>query len=358
MKKMNSRHLPIFILCVIFSSCSTSVNQEVIVKKKFMMDTLVEITVAEPDKPKAARAIEEAFKEIKRIEKITSPVGNNDLSRLNEEADKNPVEIPEDLFFIIDRGLYFSRLTGGVFDITVGPLVKLWGFDDSTKKNILPAKEAVNNALEFVGYRNVIIDDKRHTVFFTKKGVAIDLGGIAKGYIVGRAMEVLKKAGIKNAIVNAGGDIKVIGNKFGNKWKIGIKHPRKADELLDIIEIEGARCIFTSGDYERCFFVSNKRYHHILNPKTGYPADSSVVSATIICGDELQAQVLAKVIIIEGSSGGRKFINKFTDTEAILSTDKGNVEQLIPVVNKKHLKNTKNKYLYRIIGKRSGSAKQ
>ncbi|MFN3740223.1 MAG: FAD:protein FMN transferase [Thermodesulfovibrionales bacterium] len=273
------------------------------------MDTIVTITVVNDSKVAADRAIEHAFNELKRLEKSFNFYSEeSELSMINRNAGLRPVKVSEDMMDILKKAIYVSELSGGAFDITTGPLTRLWDFH---KKN-LPDRGRLKEALKLVGYKNIIINEKDSTVFFKKKGMLIDLGGIAKGYGADRAIEILKAEGMKAALVAIAGDIRAYGVKNnGNPWMIGIKHPRAKgdDDLIATLPLKDA-AISTSGDYERFFIKNGKRYHHILNPLTGYPADStggvsvigdagyltdSIATAVFLLGPEKGIDLLRKL---------------------------------------------------------------
>ncbi len=234
-----------------------------------LMGTYVTITVLADSRKQAEEAIDAGFLEVERLEAMLSlwrP--DSELSRLNATAFDRPVEVSRDLIDISRKSLEIARLTDGAFDPTIGPLVRLWNV---TKSKAPPDPEEVERARLLVDYRN--IDIKGRTIRFLKKGITFDPGGIAKGYTADRVVAVLKGMGIKSGIVAVAGDIKVFGGGVGEKddpWRVGIQDPR-GDGLIASVELtDGA--ISTSGDYERYFIFKGMRYHHLLDPATGYPA--------------------------------------------------------------------------------------
>ncbi len=288
-------------------------KQNTFSETRFLLGTDVEIKVIAKNKPAAQRAINTAFSEIEGIEKITSSfIEGNELALLNKAGSSGNCE----LFNIIDESLYFSRLTNGAFDITVSPLIKLWGF--KIGKHKVPTDSEIKEILKIVGYQRIILDYKNKKVYLNKS--RIDLGGIAKGYAIDNAIKVLKTSGIKKGLVNAGGDIRFIGDKT---WSIGIQHPRMRSKLVKKIKLKN-RAIVTSGDYERYFVENNKRYHHIINPVTGYPA-TECVSITVIANDALSADALATGLFVLGVTRGMRLIESLKDTEAIIIDSDGNI---------------------------------
>jgi thiamine biosynthesis lipoprotein len=287
------------------------------------MGTVVEIIVADPHKNRAENAIEKAFSEIKRIENLADPIHGYELKRLNNNAGKRPVPVSEELFLIITKAVRYGKLTHGAFDISIAPVLELWGFLGEAKDFSIPESKALSAALHLVDYKDIVLNEHDKTVFFSKAGMKLTLAGIAKGYAVGRAISILQREGINDAIVNAGGDVQVIGDKYGNPWRIGIRHPRKSDEILNAINIKGNKCIFTSGDYERYFVVNNRRYHHIMDPSTGFPTNSSCISVSIICDDPVDADALATSVFVLGPERGMELIDRIPEVEAIMVCEKG-----------------------------------
>ncbi len=315
---MNKRRAIIILIAVVLiTGVSCSGSRAPVFKHEFLMDTIVEITVACRDRELAEKAIAGAFDEIRRIENIMGPVGGKELLELNKTAFKKSFVLSNDLFYVIDKALQYGKLTAGAFDISVAPVLELWGFLGEEKEHSVPESRPMSMALKKVDYRNIALDKKRNTVFLRNQGMKLAIGGIAKGYAVGRAMDILKENGVKNAIVNAGGDVQVAGDKFGKPWSIGIKHPRK-NKILTTMPFNGDKCIFTSGDYERCFFLDGRRYHHVIDPSTGYPADSSCISVTVICNDPVAADALATSILVLGPEKGMKLIEGLPETEAVI----------------------------------------
>ncbi|HYA26428.1 MAG TPA: FAD:protein FMN transferase, partial [Thermodesulfovibrionales bacterium] len=194
-----------------------------------------------------------------------------------------PVKASQDTIRVIEKALYISKVTDGAFDITIGPIVKLWDFE----RQILPDDKAIKSKLRLVNYRDVLIDEAKSTVFLKRKGMEIDLGGIEKGYAAERAVEILKKNGITAGIIAVGGEVKPFGTKpGGDVWKVGIKNPDEESSEDDVFAIVGLKdkAISTSGGYEKFFIKQGKRYHHILNPATGYPA-YECQSVSVIAND-------------------------------------------------------------------------
>src|SRR4030042_353101 len=264
------------------------------------MGTVIEITLLSEDEEAARKATLQAFQEIKRIEQLMSPwIGTSDVSRLNRSAGKDWVKVYPETFDVIQRSQKISGLSEGAFDITIAPLTQLWR--KARERGVPPPSEEVKKILGLVNFKHLLIrpDGK---VFLKKKGMAIDLGGIAKGYAVDRAFEILTSLGYKNLIVNAGGDLRTGGLKYNELWAVGIQNPRSAEKVMATISVSDS-AVATSGDYEKFFFHQGKRYHHILNPKTGFPADGCQ-SVTILSKNGMTADGLATAFFFLGSLCG------------------------------------------------------
>jgi len=281
------------------------------------MGTLVEIAVQEPNNDLAQKAINSSFNEISRLEKIMSTyLPNSELSKLNlllKEKIKIPVS--PDLVKVIKRGVYWGMLSNGAIDISIGPAVELWDFNSETPSP--PDVNKLKKVSEFINYKDIIIDG--NAISFKNPGMSINLGSIAKGYAVDQAIKTLKKMGIKNGLINAGGDLMAFGLKNKTKgWHIGLQHPRKPEEIIASLDIKD-KAVATSGDYQRYFIKDNVRYHHILNPKNGWPANQAI-SATVISNNVMDADALSTALFILGEKKGLALINSLEGVEGMITS--------------------------------------
>lgn len=295
-------------------------------KTSLSMGTIVQIKVpydrSEGDRRIEAK-IEQAFSEIRRVENVFSVYrANSEVSRINRLAYGQPIRISDEVFGLIEMALEYNRKTDGAFDITVKPLVDLWA--EAKASGRMPKEEEVNAALEMTGSQNVILDKASKTISFKKRGVAIDLGAVAKGYATDRAIAVLKQSGIKSAIVNSGGDMYCLGMRSKKEpWTIGIQHPRDRRRLF--LELKLAdRAIDTSGDYEKFFVLDGKRYSHIIDPRTGYPVGDNVASATVTAADSVTADIYATALCALGPKG-LDMIKKANGVDAMIVVNEGGV---------------------------------
>lgn len=289
--------------------------------QQFLMDTIVEITVFADSEEKAREAALSAFDRIKEIQDLTdrypeegsNSLGQSEVCIINNMAGVSPVEISDDVLNLVELSQQYNKKTRGAFDITVGPLVDLWGFGT---KPVIPEDDQIQEKLELLGMDKVVIDKKAKTVFLKRKGMSIDLGGIAKGYAAEEALKVLKHQGITRAIINAGGNVVVLGKKNSNEpWKLGIQDPRDSSSLIGVLALEDQAAV-TSGDYQRYFETKGVRYHHILNPASGKPA-RGLISATIICDSSTLADILSTAVFILGPEQGINLINGLDGVEAV-----------------------------------------
>jgi thiamine biosynthesis lipoprotein len=244
---------------------------------------------------------------------------DSEVSRVNARAATAPVAISVELFNLLQTAQEYSRLSNGVFDITYASVGYLYDY----RNHVHPNGQAIAAALPSIDYRQLKFDPVGHTVAFGKPGMRIDLGGIAKGYSVDRGIDLLKAQGIDRAMVNAGGDTRVMGDRFGKPWIIGIRHPDRKDEYVLRVPLEDA-AFSTSGDYERFFEEGGVRYHHILDPKTGL-SPHGVRSVTIIASNATRTDGLSKTVFILGPEKGLAFINALTDADAIVIAADGKV---------------------------------
>ena len=286
------------------------------------MGTLVEISVIGRNKDKVEASIHDAFGEMERVEGLMSRrIPESDVSRINGRAGIKPVKVSAEVLKVIRRAEEISKTSRGYFDISIGALLDLWGFEGNGGN--LPGKDEVNETLHSVGYRAIHVDEMASTVELKRKGMRIDLGGIAKGYAVDRAFELLTSRGYRNMIVNAGGDMRVGGKKINGPWVIGIQDPRDQSRILATLDA-GDISVATSGDYERYFTKEGTRYHHLLNPFTGSPAQQCR-SVTILAKDALSADALATAVFVMGPNRGLRLIEAMEGVEGLIVSADGEI---------------------------------
>ena len=287
----------------------------------YMMGTFFEIKV---NGENTSLHVKSALEKIRDIEKLIDYYDEkSELSSINNMAGISPVSVSHDTFDIIDKALRFSRRSGGAFDLTIGPLVDVWrpAYKDHSQ---IPAGNELVYAQHLVNYGNVELNPQNETVKLLYPGMKIDLGGVGKGYAISKARSILVERGVKSAIISAGSSLAVIGDNRGKPWKIGIKDPRRPDELVGVIKLEAGQALSTSGDYEQYFEANGKRYHHILDPVTGAPADQCR-SVTIICDDATEADMLSTAVFVMGPKRGMDLVRTFPNDQAVIIDKDGNV---------------------------------
>jgi thiamine biosynthesis lipoprotein len=279
-----------------------------------IMGTRITVELWSEDKDKADEAIDAVLDELRHIdESMSTYKPTSEVSHVNAKAADGPMRISKELFDLLVTAKEYSVMTDGAFDITYASVGYLYDF----RKHVHPDEAQIDKALPAVDYRHVLLDPKHQTVQFSQKGVRIDLGGIAKGYSVDRGIDVLKSRGFTRAFVSAGGDSRIIGDRFGKPWMVGIRDPRKGEgEVITRIPLTDA-AISTSGDYERFFDEDGVRYHHIIDPHTGHSA-SKVLSATIIGPYATRTDGLSKTAFVLGPEKAMEIYNRIEDIDAII----------------------------------------
>lgn len=286
-----------------------------------IMGTRIYVELWTDNKAKADESIAAVLAEMRHIDDSMSTYKpTSEVSLVNAQAAAHPVKITPELSGLIRTALEYSRITDGAFDITYASV----GFMYDYRKHEKPTEQQIAQKLPAVNYRHVILDEKNQTVKFTQPGVRIDFGGIAKGYSVDRSIELLQKRGIEHALVTAGGDSRIIGDRFGKPWVVGIRHPDNKDQVIARIPLVDA-AISTSGDYERYFEEDGVRYHHIIDPHTGHSA-SKVRSATVISSiGATRTDGLSKTAFVLGAEKALEIFNRLDDIDAIIVTPEGKV---------------------------------
>ena len=286
-----------------------------------IMGTRVTVELWSDDDVKAASAIDAVLDEMRHVdESMSTYKSTSELSYVNALAADGPMLISKELFDLLTTARAYSELTEGAFDITYASVGYLYDF----RKGVHPDEAQITRALPAVDYRHVLLDGRTRTVQFSQKGVRIDLGGIAKGYAVDRAVDVLKARGFTHAYVSAGGDSRIVGDRFGKPWVVGIRDPRKEPgSVITRIPLVDA-AISTSGDYERFFEEKGVRYHHIIDPRTGRSA-SKVRSATVIGPSATRTDGLSKTAFVLGPEKAMEIYNRIDDIDAIIVEQDGTV---------------------------------
>lgn len=282
------------------------------------MDTSMELTFNWPDSSEAEQIKESVLDEIERLESILSRTRtDSDVSEVNRQAGIKPVAVSREVLDVAERAYEYARLSEGAFDPTIAPMIDLWGFLDHQYR--VPGPAEIAETLELVNYKLLQISRNDESIYLPEKEMGLELGGIAKGFIVDRVLEVLLAAGVEHAFVNAGGDIGLIGAKpDGEDWRIGIRNPREEHKIIAILPAAGGSLV-TSGDYERAFTANGVSYHHILDPETGMPA-RGLISVTILARQAVEADALSTAVFVLGPERGMELIEKSDGAEGVLIT--------------------------------------
>lgn len=317
-------------LLVLFFGCNKKQTQtfKEYSQTKFLMDTICEIKIVTEDGSIVDKIFNDVFDKVAYIDKKFGYTDESEVMKVNKYAGTKPVKVSNEMLELIDDSIVVSKITDGSFDITTGILSYIWGFENFSKKTnfVVPEKEKIEYALNLVGYEKILLDKKNKTVFLKQKGMRINLGGIAKGYAIKCAKEIIESYGIKKFLINFGGDIYVKNTLDKNFWKIAIQHPRNKTKFLGILKLY-TTSVATSGDYERYFFYNGKRYHHIFDPKTGYPADKTI-SVSIICDDPVLSDAISTAVFVAGFEKVKEFATK-VNFEYIICIEKNGKLKII-----------------------------
>ena len=288
---------------------------------RFVMDTLIEITVYGPN---GQEAVKEAFGEFDRIQAIANQYDpDSQLSKVNQAAGMMPVVVDMDLIIMAEQSRKLAENMDDAFDVTIGPLTDLWGV--GKKGDYVPSDGEIAAVLPLVNYRLVQVDQVQRTIYLPQIGMKLDMGGIAKGYAVDKAIAKLKAKGIRAALINAGGSIRVLGSKpDGTPWRIGVQDPRQIDGVLAKLALTQWDTMETSGDYQRFIMKDNVRYAHIIDPRTG-KQPRELISVTIVMNDASAGDVFSTALFVLGLEKGMALLKDFPGVEAIFVTAAGKV---------------------------------
>ncbi len=282
-------------------------------RNESIMGTAIHVELWGEDQAAAGAAIDSVMDEMHRIDALMSPYKeSSELSRINRDAAHRPVEACAELFDLLARSIRFSELCGGAFDITYASAGHLYDY----RRRIRPTEQALAAARAAIGYRHLLLDPARRTVRFAREGMRIDLGGFAKGYAVDNGAAILARHGVRHAVVAAGGDSRVLGDRCGRPWMVGVRDPRREGEVVALLPLEDA-AVSTSGDYERFFDDGDERCHHLIDPRTG-KSPHAVRSVTVIAPDGLTSEALSKTVFVLGVEQGLRIVESIADADAVV----------------------------------------
>lgn len=310
-------YITIVIITIVFSSCNKSNNNSLYSETSFLLGTIVEIKTYDEN----SELNKKAFERVKEIEtKMTiNGDGSSEIEKLNSLSGNSSVTLSDDTFYVLSKGKHYSEISKGRFDITIGSIGKLWniGTEYATK----PEDNLINKKLLSVDYNKLQLNEQTKEAKLIDKDMIVDLGAVAKGYAADEVKRVLIEGGVKNAIINIGGNIITIGTKIDkNNWNIGIQNPFSTrGEYLGVVQLNN-ETVSSSGDYEKYFEQDGIKYHHILDPNTGYPCDNELTGVSIITKNSIDADSLSTVSFLMGLKDGLELINGIDDVEAIFIT--------------------------------------
>ena len=302
---------------VLLSSCRLN-SSNLYETHEFLMGTVIIQKIYHKDADKIAKEVNDRIAGIESAMTINKSGG--EINLLNDAAGKEYVKLGEDTLYVLNKAKQYGEISNGAFDVTIGPLVKSWGvFTDNPK---VPSKSEIDELLKLVNYKDINIDFENSTAMLSKKGQIVDLGGIAKGFAGDAAIEIYKKYGVESALISLGGNILTLGGKpDGTPWSVGIRNPRGADgSYIGIVSVKD-KAVVSSGDYERFFEKDGVRYHHILDPKTGYPANTGLIGTTIVSDYSIDADALSTTVFVLGLEEGMKLVESLEGVEAVFITE-------------------------------------
>lgn len=277
------------------------------------MGTAIHVELWSDDPALARRAGDAVIAEMHRIDRLMSPFKpDSELSRINRDAATRAVPVGAELFALIERSLHFSRLSDGAFDITYAAVGRLYDY----RAGVAPDAAALELARGAVGWQHLVLDAAQRSVRFARPGMRIDLGGFAKGHAVDNSIAILKRMGIAHAVVAAGGDSHVLGDRRGRPWSIAVRDPRDARRVVAVLPLRDTS-ISTSGDYERFFERDGVRHHHLIDPKTGR-SPSAVRSVTILANDGLTSEGISKCVFVMGLPRGLRLVESLPGVDAVV----------------------------------------
>lgn len=311
-----------FLIAVVLLTASACGNDSPQRESRFVLGTTSTITVFDRTVPRGL--IDRVFDRVSEIESRMSINESNwddtELMRINRSAGRAPVAVSEDTFAVIEAGVRLSEATNGAFDITVGPLILLWGI--GTPRERVPSEAEIEAVLPLIDYSRVELDAKARTVYLPLEGMAIDVGGIAKGFAVEEAARLLRESGVQHAVLDFGGDIYTVGiRRDGDPWRIGLQNPDSGRGSIIGIINSSDNAVVTSGAYERFFVEDGHRYHHLFDVTTGHPARNSLTSVTAMANDAMVADVYSTAGYIVGLEDGLRLFNDSVEVEGIFVTE-------------------------------------
>lgn len=314
--KRSSPLITLLIFSLVFSGCSGRQSDR---RARLYMGATMEFNIACSDKSSflVKEAADMAESRISALEGMLSIFEETSVvSKINSDNKKRVVKVPPELFRLVERAKEYHALTEGAFDITVEPLTEIWGF--GPEKGPVPDTQAISGILPYVGLDKIRLDDKNKTLIFDDPRIRMDFGGLAKGYAVDEAVRIFKGYGITGGLVNMGGDLYCMGaNSGGKDWSIGIRDPENKKKVLAVLKIR-EKAIATSGSYENFYIYNDKKYAHVIDPRSGHTVTNGIMSATIIADDCATADALATAVFVIGEEKGLALIERLSGIECFI----------------------------------------
>ncbi len=306
--------------------CFFSGNAQVLRKRTtLLMGGRFDITIVANDSLAAEQNIDLVIAEISRIENLISDwKPTSQVSEVNQNAGIKPIKVDREVFELAQRAIKLSEITNGGFDVSFAAMDRIWKFDGSMTE--MPSAEAIKKSVEKVGYKNIILDSVQSTIFLKLKGMKIGFGALGEGYATDKCRDMMLAKGIKAGIINGSGDMSTWGKQpNGTSWKIGITNPFNPEKLLAVVPLE-QQAVTTSGSYEKFVVFNGKRYSHIINPATGYPA-TGLCSVSVFGPNAETANGLSTSLMVLGQKEGLLLLQNFPDYSCVMITDNGKVIQ-------------------------------
>ncbi|MCF6465370.1 FAD:protein FMN transferase [Clostridium sp. Cult2] len=303
--------------------CLKKDNDGPLTRTEFLMDTVITLKIYDQ---KDNKILDQAIDRLKEIEeRMSRTIETSDVSMINKNSGIKPVKVHEDVYYVIQQAKRFATITNGAYEPTIGPLVDLWNITgrDEEERDSIPIEEEIKKNMNLVDYNDLeLMDDNQ--VFLKRKGMKLDLGGIVKGYAADEIKKILMDNGVKSAIIDLGGNVYAVGEKEdGVFWRIGIQDPfQVTGNYLGILNIRD-KSIVTSGDYERFFIYEGKKYHHIIDAKTGYPSENEVAGISVVSDKSIDGDALSTALFVLGVDEGTKIANELEGIEVIFITKNG-----------------------------------
>ncbi|MBE0390846.1 FAD:protein FMN transferase [Flavobacterium sp. PL002] len=315
--------MKLFLVPILLLTTTLGFTQITYKRTLSMLGSPFEMTVVAKDVPEANLYIDMAVAEVSRLENLISDwISTTPISEVNRNAGVKPVKVPTEVFELVQRAINISKLTSGAFDISYASMDKIWKFDGSMKK--MPTAEEIKNSVAKVGYQNIILDPTNQTIFLKNEGMKLGLGGIGQGFIADKIKAMLIAKGVVSGIVNISGDINTWGKQIdGKQWKVGIKNPLNKDKIFATFPLEDS-AVETSGSYEKYVVFNGKRYSHIIDTRTGYPA-TGVISVSVFASSTELADALATGIFVLGVDIGIDLINQIAGVGCIYVEENGKI---------------------------------